>query len=63
MKAQDWNTVTVTLGGIPLQAPPEGPDGFIPIFTTRERAMKWAGGDESVVVQLERKSATRGGWG
>ena len=46
MKAHTWNNITVA--DIPMQAPAEGPQRFIPVFDTREQAVKWAGSDEHV---------------
>lgn len=46
MKAHGWDGLTVA--GIPMQAPKEGPQRFIPVFDTREQAVAWAGTDEHV---------------
>ena len=46
MKAHGWDCLTVA--GIPMQAPKEGPQHFIPVFDTREQAVAWAGTEEHV---------------
>jgi hypothetical protein len=51
MKALAWDSIT-TAHGNPLMCPPEGPHLFIPVFTTREQAVAWAGSDEHVAMML-----------
>jgi len=41
MKAFSWDSLTVM--GMPLQAPDGGPQRFIPVFDTLEQAEAWAG--------------------
>jgi hypothetical protein len=53
MKVQDWGNVT-TAQGIRLMAPPDGPHAFIPVFATREQAIKWNGA-EANIAEVETK--------
>ncbi len=46
MKAHGWNNVSVA--GIAMQSPPNGPQHFIPVFDTREQAVAWAQTEEHV---------------
>ncbi len=46
MKAHGWESLSVA--GIALQTPEEGPHRLIPVFNTYEQAVKWAGTDEHV---------------
>ena len=46
MKAHGWQNLSVA--GISMQAPAEGPQHFIPVFDTREQAVAWAGTEEHV---------------
>jgi hypothetical protein len=46
MKAYHWQNLSVA--GVPMTAPPEGPQRFIPVFDTREQAVAWAGTEEHV---------------
>lgn len=55
MKAHAWDSIT-TAHGIPLMCPPEGPHRFIPVFTTREQAVAWAGDDEHVVMLVQNST-------
>jgi hypothetical protein len=48
MKAFQWDTVSAN--GIKFSPPPEGPHMFIPVFNTREGAVKWAESDEHVAM-------------
>ena len=36
--------------GMRVKVPSDGPQGFIPLFYTREQAVAWAGGEEQVVA-------------
>ena len=56
MKALAWDSIT-TAHGNPLMCPPEGPHLFIPVFTTREQAVAWAGSDEHVAMMLPNAQA------
>ena len=47
MKAHSWGDVIAASGAV-LEAPPEGPHRFIPVFDTREMAVAWAGSDEHI---------------
>ena len=47
--------------GIPVQAPKEGPHGFIPLFFTRDQAVAWAGGDEHVAELTPNPNFQAGG--
>jgi hypothetical protein len=51
MKAHGWKNLTVA--GIEMAAPKEGPQHFIPVFDTREQAVAWSGNDETHVYALE----------
>ena len=46
MKSYTWDNVKA--GGITLAAPAEGPQYIIPVFTTREQAVKWNGSNQNV---------------
>jgi len=46
MKAHGWANLSVA--GIEMAAPKEGPQHFIPVFDTREQAVAWAGTEEHV---------------
>lgn len=46
MKAHSW--ASLSIGGVELAAPEDGPCRFIPVFDTREKAVAWAGSDENV---------------
>jgi hypothetical protein len=46
MRAHTWERITVN--GLMLKPPPEGPHRFIPLFETRDQAIAWAGSDEHV---------------
>ena len=46
MRAYGWANLSVA--GIEMAAPKEGPQHFIPVFDTREQAVAWAGTDEHV---------------
>jgi hypothetical protein len=46
MKAHSWTNLSVM--GIAMQAPAEGPQHFIPVFDTREQAVAWSGTEEHV---------------
>jgi hypothetical protein len=50
MKAMPWDSITVH--GVDLMAPPEGPQRFIPVFETREQAEAWVGDDDIAISQL-----------
>ena len=52
MKVHKWEVLTAH--GLPLQCPPEGPQGFIPVFDTRAQAVEWDGSDEHVVEMVIR---------
>ena len=60
MKAQPWDALSVGAGW-PLRAPDEGPHRFLPVFNTREQAVKWAGGDDHVVMVVPNDKLTRCG--
>lgn len=50
MRAHGWENLSVNmLGCMTLTAPKEGPHFFMPVFITREQAIKWAGSEESIV--------------
>ena len=51
MKVQPWSSLTV--GAFKLIPPPDGPCGVIPVFNTREQAVKWCDGDERHIVKME----------
>ena len=51
MKAHGWQNLSVS--GIAMAAPKEGPQHFIPVFDTREQAVAWSGNDETHVYALE----------
>lgn len=52
MKAHKWSAVHIA-GDVPLAAPDNGPQRFIPIFDTREQAVAFTEGDETHIVKLE----------
>ena len=47
MKAHTWDSLTV-LNGIPIQAPPDGPQRFIPVFDSMEQAAAWANAGDCI---------------
>ena len=53
MKAYKWRSLTI--GGIELAAPADGPQQFIPIFETRDQAVKFADGDETHLAEVEER--------
>jgi hypothetical protein len=59
MKRYSWDCVTVQ--GTELRSPKDGPHFFIPLFETREQAVKWADGNDEriyeVTVADEKKGA------
>lgn len=56
MRAIQWEGVEV--GGIPMQAPPDGPQRFIPVFDTEEQAVAFASdGDHIMPVRLRSLGA------
>jgi len=48
MKALSWDALSV--GGFPLQCPPEGPHKFIPVFDTWEQASEWIADQDLRIV-------------
>lgn len=50
MKAFHFESITV--GGVPLKVPHDGPCRFIPLFETREDAVKHDGSD-AYVLEIE----------
>lgn len=51
MRAIAWDGIEA--GGIPLQAPPDGPQRFIPVFDTQEQAVAFASdGDRIMPIKL-----------
>ena len=46
MKAHEWSSLTIN--GWPVAAPSDGPCRFIPVFTTREQAVKWNGSEDNI---------------
>lgn len=46
MKAHGWQNLSVA--GIAMKPPAEGPQHFIPVFDTREQAVAWSGTEEHV---------------
>ena len=44
MKAYSWSSLTV--GGMSLGSPPEGPQRFVPVFDSREQAVEFDNGCE-----------------
>lgn len=50
-KAYSWSSLQVL--GLDLTAPPDGPCKFIPLFDTKDQALKFADGDESNVFEME----------
>lgn len=61
MKVQSLDDVVIEVGGYeitPTQEPsPEEPTGFIPVFDKYTHALKWADGDESMVMTFEEIDA------
>jgi hypothetical protein len=59
MKRYSWDCVTVQ--GVELKAPKGGPHFFMPLFETREQAIKWTNGDDERVFEVtvadEKKGA------
>jgi hypothetical protein len=51
MKAQSWGQLTVN--GIPLQPPQDGPCAFIPLFKTRRQAIVSEHGRADYVREVE----------
>lgn len=51
MKAHGWQNLSVA--GVAMAAPKEGPQRFIPVFDTREQAVAWSNNDETHVYALE----------
>jgi hypothetical protein len=55
MRAIAWEGIEA--GGIPMAAPPGGPQRFIPVFDTREQAVAFASdGDKITAVKLRQLS-------
>jgi hypothetical protein len=50
MKAHRFDRITVM--GLPLVAPEEGPTWFLPVFKTIEAAVKWNGGKDENIGML-----------
>lgn len=48
MMACKWDSI-ITMG-CPLQCPSDGPQRFIPVFDTKEQAIKWNGSDKNIVM-------------
>ena len=46
MKAYSFTSMSVM--GMDLRSPPEGPQRFIPLFETREQAIEFAGDDKHI---------------
>jgi hypothetical protein len=40
MRACSWGSVEIN--GVPLSAPPGGPQRYIPVFNTQDAAIAWA---------------------
>ena len=51
-KAFKWSSLEV-LGSLPLMAPKDGPQRFIPLFDTKEQALKFTEGDETNVFEMK----------
>lgn len=59
MRAYKFSVIEVY--GRPLKNPQSGPKFFVPLFSTREEAVKWAGSEKDVflgVVGPERREET-----
>jgi hypothetical protein len=55
MKA--YNFSALAADGIRCAAPLGGPQRFIPVFDTKEQAVKFADGDETHIVECEERDA------
>ena len=54
LRTISFSDIIVTLNNMPLQSPPEGPDYFLPVFTTREKAAAWLEGRyDHAIAELE----------
>lgn len=56
MASHTWAESVTTIQGFPIQGPKEGPHGFIPLFFTREQAIKWAGSSTNIRKLVPNKS-------
>jgi hypothetical protein len=54
MVAKAWESITVN--GVPLKEPADGPTRFIPLFDTRDKAVAWHGSEDDILpVRAESK--------
>ena len=55
MRAISFGDIIVTpFNNMPLQSPPEGPDYFLPVFDSREKAEAWLEGRyDHPIAELE----------
>jgi len=54
MRTISFGDIIVTLNNMPLQSPPEGPDFFLPVFNSREKADAWLEGRyDHPIAELE----------
>ena len=51
MRAHEWSTLSFL--GMPMQAAPNGPHRFLPIFNTREEAIAHENGSAEYVREIE----------
>ena len=58
MTLNKWENLSVL--NYPIQSPKEGPHYFMPVFNTKEQAIKWHGSEENVFeVQAIEKIKTK----
>ena len=50
-RAYPWSSLEV-LGSMPLMAPKDGPQRFIPLFDTRDQALEFTGGDDTNIFRM-----------
>ena len=50
MKAHKWSCLSVH--SYTMSAPADGPEYFMPIFETREQAVKWENGNDEHVKEV-----------
>lgn len=51
MKGYGWDSIAII--GVTIRPPIDGPQRFIPLFDTKEQALKFTNGDETHLVEME----------
>jgi hypothetical protein len=50
MRAYKWRSLSIE--GLPVSCPEPGPQRFIPVFNTRDQAIKWNNGSAEDVMEV-----------